>query len=61
VLGYRWMPPERMRTLLYDFAAEQLGVTVAELERASSSYGRLTAPSGSRPSRTARTERTGRL
>jgi AcrR family transcriptional regulator len=60
VLGYRWMPPERMRALLYDFAAEQLGVTVAELERASSSYGRLTAPSGSRPSRTARTERTGR-
>lgn len=33
VLGYRWMPAERMRALVYDFAAEQLGLETAELER----------------------------
>jgi AcrR family transcriptional regulator len=32
VLGYRWMPPDRMRRLLYDFAADQLGIPVDELE-----------------------------
>jgi AcrR family transcriptional regulator len=34
VLGYRWMPPERMRQLIFDFAAEQLGLPHAELDRA---------------------------
>jgi AcrR family transcriptional regulator len=33
VLGYRWMPPERMRELIFDFAAEQLGVSSVELDR----------------------------
>jgi AcrR family transcriptional regulator len=42
VLGYRWMQPERMRALVLDFAADQLGVRVEELERAS-------APSGDGP------------
>jgi hypothetical protein len=60
VLGYRWMSPERMRSLVYGFAAEQLGLEVSELEHAMRSYGRFTAPSGSRPSSTARTESTGR-
>jgi AcrR family transcriptional regulator len=61
VLGYRWMSPERMRSLVYGFAAEQLGLEVDELARHSRRpQGRLTAPSGSRPSSTARTESTGR-
>jgi AcrR family transcriptional regulator len=34
VLGYRWMQPERMRTLVYDFAADQLGLRAEELEQA---------------------------
>lgn len=33
VLGYRWTPPERMRELLFLFAAEQLGVPKEELDR----------------------------
>jgi AcrR family transcriptional regulator len=61
VLGYRWMSPERMRSLIYGFAAEQLGLEGGELARQSDRrQGRFTAPSGSRPSSTARTESTGR-
>jgi AcrR family transcriptional regulator len=61
VLGYRWMSPERMRSLIYGFAAEQLGLEAHELARHSGRrQGLLTAPSGSRPSSTARTESTGR-
>jgi AcrR family transcriptional regulator len=61
VLGYRWMSPKRMRSLIYGFAAEQLGLEADELARHSGRrQGRFTAPSGSRPSRTARTESTGR-
>lgn len=32
VLGYRWMPPERMREILLRFAADELGVPYEELE-----------------------------
>ncbi len=34
VVGYRWGTPERMRSLLVEFAAEQLGLTPAEIEAA---------------------------
>jgi AcrR family transcriptional regulator len=61
VLGYRWMSPERMRSLVYEFAAEQLGLEADEFARHSGRrQGLFTAPSGSRPSSTARTESTGR-
>jgi hypothetical protein len=32
VLGYRWMPPERMREILLRFAADELDVPYEELE-----------------------------
>lgn len=32
VLGYRWMPPERMREILLRFAADELGVGYDELD-----------------------------
>jgi AcrR family transcriptional regulator len=33
VLGYRWMPPERMREIIFRFAADELAVPYEELDR----------------------------